>query len=159
MFVFFFFLAEDCIRDAHWCLEFRRVLFRSGDVEPQLVRRVFLCLTLPVSTSLPGAQAPGLSFALRDPFGLARRSRPGRRRPSLCSADHSPTWSISHGPQTDKAPHAQERRPSRAAHRGATQAQGQRARRVEEAGERSEEHTSELQSLMRNSYAVFCLKK
>src|SRR3546814_7990878 len=27
------------------------------------------------------------------------------------------------------------------------------------AGERSEEHTSELQSLMRTSYAVFCLKK
>src|SRR3546814_6198282 len=28
-----------------------------------------------------------------------------------------------------------------------------------DAGERSEEHTSELQSLMRSSYAVFCLKK
>src|SRR3546814_1810317 len=28
-----------------------------------------------------------------------------------------------------------------------------------EGQERSEEHTSELQSLMRNSYAVFCLKK
>src|SRR3546814_4207302 len=27
------------------------------------------------------------------------------------------------------------------------------------ADHRSEEHTSELQSLMRNSYAVFCLKK
>src|SRR3546814_5202180 len=27
------------------------------------------------------------------------------------------------------------------------------------AGQRSEEHTSELQSLMRISYAVFCLKK
>src|SRR3546814_1509848 len=27
------------------------------------------------------------------------------------------------------------------------------------ARQRSEEHTSELQSLMRNSYAVFCLKK
>src|SRR3546814_1567822 len=27
------------------------------------------------------------------------------------------------------------------------------------AGDRSEEHTSELQALMRNSYAVFCLKK
>src|SRR3546814_4209667 len=26
-------------------------------------------------------------------------------------------------------------------------------------GDKSEEHTSELQSLMRNSYAVFCLKK
>src|SRR3546814_3310113 len=30
---------------------------------------------------------------------------------------------------------------------------------VEVQGERSEEHTSELQSLMRISYAVFCLKK
>src|SRR3546814_9028092 len=30
---------------------------------------------------------------------------------------------------------------------------------VDDAGERSEEHTSELQSLMRISYAVFCLKK
>src|SRR3546814_3531940 len=30
---------------------------------------------------------------------------------------------------------------------------------VAAAGERSEEHTSELQSLMRISYAVFCLKK
>src|SRR3546814_5774028 len=29
----------------------------------------------------------------------------------------------------------------------------------EDARERSEEHTSELQSLMRNSSAVFCLKK
>src|SRR3546814_3889742 len=29
----------------------------------------------------------------------------------------------------------------------------------EGAGDRSEEHTSELQSLMRISYAVFCLKK
>src|SRR3546814_8622081 len=27
------------------------------------------------------------------------------------------------------------------------------------AGDRSEEHTSELQSLMRSSYAVFCMKK
>src|SRR3546814_3243717 len=30
---------------------------------------------------------------------------------------------------------------------------------AEEDVDRSEEHTSELQSLMRNSYAVFCLKK
>src|SRR3546814_10323729 len=30
---------------------------------------------------------------------------------------------------------------------------------LEVAGKRSEEHTSELQSLMRNSYAVFCLQK
>src|SRR3546814_5552793 len=31
--------------------------------------------------------------------------------------------------------------------------------RVRDNGPRSEEHTSELQSLMRISYAVFCLKK
>src|SRR3546814_10196284 len=29
----------------------------------------------------------------------------------------------------------------------------------DDGGERSEEHTSELQSLIRNSYAFFCLKK
>src|SRR3546814_4972015 len=33
------------------------------------------------------------------------------------------------------------------------------AGRLLAAAERSEEHTSELQSLMRNSYAVFCLQK
>src|SRR3546814_1728831 len=33
------------------------------------------------------------------------------------------------------------------------------ARTVGWVAQRSEEHTSELQSLMRNSYAVFCLKK
>src|SRR3546814_7988090 len=40
---------------------------------------------------------------------------------------------------------------------------GKKARELAEVGwrivERSEEHTSELQSLMRISYAVFCLKK
>src|SRR3546814_3201980 len=40
-------------------------------------------------------------------------------------------------------------------HRAASMAR----RREESASERSEEHTSELQSLMRISYAVFCLKK
>src|SRR3546814_5597354 len=50
---------------------------------------------------------------------------------------------------------------------GARQAMGARAdhdglrpqRRAADRRERSEEHTSELQSLMRISYAVFCLKK
>src|SRR3546814_10755753 len=32
-------------------------------------------------------------------------------------------------------------------------------KRLDRAGNRSEEHTSELQSLMRTSYAVFCLRK
>src|SRR3546814_4084064 len=46
-------------------------------------------------------------------------------------------------------------RPLRAARRSA----GVEDRRLVVAVERSEEHTSELQSLMRISYAVFCLKK
>src|SRR3546814_5985398 len=36
---------------------------------------------------------------------------------------------------------------------------GQAARMARNTSSRSEEHTSELQSLMRNSFAVFCLKK
>src|SRR3546814_1380915 len=36
---------------------------------------------------------------------------------------------------------------------------GNKAGRLVEDEQRSEEHTSELQSLMRISYAVFCLKK
>src|SRR3546814_2439490 len=39
------------------------------------------------------------------------------------------------------------------------QAHRVRANRQNRFSGRSEEHTSELQSLMRNSYAVFCLKK
>src|SRR3546814_5678387 len=46
----------------------------------------------------------------------------------------------------------------RSAGRSATAAAAYRAG-VEITDERSEEHTSELQSLMRISYAVFCLKK
>src|SRR3546814_8271661 len=38
-------------------------------------------------------------------------------------------------------------------------ARGKRRRSKERLGHRSEEHTSELKSLMRISYAVFCLKK
>src|SRR3546814_8111576 len=69
-----------------------------------------------------------------------------------------------HGPRrcAEKLPAAGDRRrPGRA---GAVVAAVDRRRgagdaHVEVAGHRSEEHTSELQSLMRISYAVFCLKK
>src|SRR3546814_1990565 len=44
-------------------------------------------------------------------------------------------------------------------HREATLATDHAAPHTRLAAERSEEHTSELQSLMRISYAVFCLKK
>src|SRR3546814_1070174 len=46
------------------------------------------------------------------------------------------------------------------AQRGAARRRGSHARRwAQRFSHRSEEHTSELQSLMRISYAVFCLKK
>src|SRR3546814_4849188 len=44
-------------------------------------------------------------------------------------------------------------------HRGAGSDRSWFIRSFQKAGSRSEEHTSELQSLMRISYAVFCLKK
>src|SRR3546814_7121676 len=53
-----------------------------------------------------------------------------------------PRWRQARCSRRDRKPHAPQ--PSRCRHRRAT---------------RSEEHTSELQSLMRISYAVFCLKK
>src|SRR3546814_6718963 len=53
------------------------------------------------------------------------------------------------GPAIAKPPRASQARPRRTAPRSSHQG-GEK---------RSEEHTSELQSLMRISYAVFCLKK
>src|SRR3546814_11657140 len=47
----------------------------------------------------------------------------------------------------------------RGAARPAVALRGGTARQVRKLAARSEEHTSELQSLMRISYAVFCLKK
>src|SRR3546814_2700830 len=55
-------------------------------------------------------------------------------------------------PERRHARHEQRHRTHRASREG--QGQGQ-----VDGGWRSEEHTSELQSLMRISYAVFCLKK
>src|SRR3546814_17422984 len=44
-------------------------------------------------------------------------------------------------------------------HYGGTPRRPECEERTPQSGGRSEEHTSELQSLMRISYAVFCLKK
>src|SRR3546814_8730142 len=76
------------------------------------------------------------------------------------------------GRETGHADHAhavpaRHRRPGGAPHheRRTVRGRPESAARPEAAGEnrrrlaRSEEHTSELQSLMRISYAVFCLKK
>src|SRR3546814_18041191 len=55
---------------------------------------------------------------------------------------------------------AQERHVEVGRHRQFDRAEAAHDQRIHgDVGERSEEHTSELQSLMRISYAVFCLKK
>src|SRR3546814_9788115 len=101
----------------------------------------------------------------------------------VCSSDLAGWWSRSAPAQQlaqrggVSAAHAQVHRPARRTHpdRAATalhahladvgQRNQQRAVDPDEPGraplllQRSEEHTSELQSLMRISYAVFCLKK
>src|SRR3546814_7289337 len=57
------------------------------------------------------------------------------------------------------APHRPGRPRPGAGRRHRTADRQRPAARAERAAGRSEEHTSELQSLMRISYAVFCLKK
>src|SRR3546814_8830125 len=63
----------------------------------------------------------------------------------------------------DSIPHGQPSRPSSQQtipNRSSPPPSGRRGKIEEIQGNlRSEEHTSELQSLMRNSYAVLCLKK
>src|SRR3546814_9415876 len=67
-------------------------------------------------------------------------------------------WFVVHDPVIGDRP--REPKPQRARHRRfgpARVGRGVEARVAPH--DRSEEHTSELQSLMRSSYAVFCLKK
>src|SRR3546814_7423955 len=92
----------------------------------------------------PRLAAGGRRLELRRPDVLLRRV-PGHARRRAGRASHR-------------------RRAARTGARGGAAARpraaaGEGARRVQVVHLRSEEHTSELQSLMRISYAVFCLKK
>src|SRR3546814_1098180 len=96
------------------------------------------------------------------PYTSLFRSRSARRRPcaGLRPKRGSPCrrrWRRGRGGAGRVAP------PSLPAFLPPLQGEGFKAGFVEgdgsEPGNRSEEHTSELQSLMRISYAVFCLKK
>src|SRR3546814_8451269 len=65
-----------------------------------------------------------------------------------------PIFPAGEGGRRKVAPHACRVRHDRGRHGRAAERDPRRRR-----AHRSEEHTSELQSLMRSSYAVFCLKK
>src|SRR3546814_2762486 len=87
--------------------------------------------------------------------GAAIRSRAR----SLVSAATGSVASDRRGLAVDSLPARARRSPDRFRRIVATGAGGGRGDDARRDGVRSEEHTSELQSLMRISYAVFCLKK
>src|SRR3546814_1041701 len=110
-----------------------------------LVTGVQTC-ALPIYLEEQPRHAVDAALSLADPV-LPRGEllEPGRRRPAGLPDQH-PAGAVLHaGHQPHRGP-----RPYRAV---------RRLRHARHRPDRSEEHTSELQSLMRISYAVFCLKK
>src|SRR3546814_7828381 len=92
----------------------------------------------------PRATRTGTPF----PYTTLFRSQPRRRCRSPARANAARLPPFGRGPRRgDSCPPARAEREGAAAQPGLQQEH------------RSEEHTSELQSLMRISYAVFCLKK
>src|SRR3546814_1897842 len=96
----------------------------------------------------------------------------GRRRPRLCRAAEPVAQGFGSARRQREKPQQEGRHQQRhqareenRAEEGHHRAKGERSRacgiggRGDAGDQRSEEHTSELQSLMRSSYAGFCLKK
>src|SRR3546814_8333541 len=83
----------------------------------------------------------------RSPYVAARRKGPERGDPP---GGRFPSFPAGRAPCELAWPPPTERR---------AYAESSRAAAPGKRNARSEEHTSELQSLMRNSYAVFCLQK
>src|SRR3546814_15842610 len=102
-------------------------------------------------------------------FPYTTRFRSLRRQQGMVGGGHQQRKGL--GQLRDGLQHAAARRACRLQRQQATAGDQRRQRRQrleqggivqrdgDAAGVRSEEHTSELQSLMRISYAVFCLKK
>src|SRR3546814_5869497 len=82
--------------------------------------------------------------AIENAHFLGRAAKPRRQRPADRTVHRRDVGNRRNKARSD--------RPDRLIGDGETM-------RIELPGHRSEEHTSEIQSLMRNSYAVFCLKK
>src|SRR3546814_15666148 len=102
---------------------------------------MFVCVN---GTAPPGVYTYLHTLSLRDALPIFRRleGRVGRALPRSFGTDRTATVVIDVQGQGFAIPDLDEDESYRL-----------------DAGPRSEEHTSELQSLMRTSYAVFCLKK
>src|SRR3546814_2762416 len=95
---------------------------------------------------MPGMPSSEPRFVSSSHHGVARSDEPPRHA-GFC---RSAPWARPLSPNDVLLSPAVA--PKRRSYRGHSSSRRNRRRR-------SEEHTSELQSLMRNSYAVFCLKK
>src|SRR3546814_4124202 len=107
---------------------------------------------LRVGAPIPAITKPGLIFVETVPREISdgRDDKPGKPHAFTVSSAADPIHAVIPVAGTDQG------KPMR------SETIGMRKRPVavvEEGPGRSEEHTSELQSLMRISYAVFCLKK
>src|SRR3546814_2420353 len=96
-------------------------------------------------------------------FFARRRSRSRRTQARPCTMSRMQKAGISDFSRNEAGMPPTEIGPSSTAHELRTEGQVNQATTIIEGSRkpnaRSEEHTSELQSLMRISYAVFCLKK
>src|SRR3546814_11908011 len=117
----------------------------------------FLIIRRPPRSTLTDTLFPYTTLFRSSPGGAADRHARGQAQPG---PGHDRPG---RGPQVqrgDPGDRCREQRRTRRTDRPGPAALARRAlRRRQEGGSRSEEHTSELQSLMRISYAVFCLKK
>src|SRR3546814_6080723 len=102
-------------------------------------------------STVPARRTIGVHETLRDCRGHAHAGMGRHRMERICKA---PARRLSAGNSRGQARTAHVGQDTRANDAGRSQAHRRRTARA-----RSEEHTSELQSLMRISYAVFCLKK
>src|SRR3546814_2436058 len=89
----------------------------------------------------------------------AQRARGSPEQPMLAVSTRGHRAALSHGRQIEIAFAVRTGACRRDQRVGIDRRRPDRVRRAGIGFERSEEHTSELQSLMRISYAVFCLKK
>src|SRR3546814_1730608 len=133
-------------------MEFRRVLFRSASSPPRRPQPARLA-----GAGRPRRRAPPARHAVKQPLPpLPRRRRGGagtRRHAAVRPLPLRPLILLENrllGPILESFQLRMNRNCAIRMERGATMG-------PEGDLERSEEHTSELQSLMRNSYAVFCL--
>src|SRR3546814_1777456 len=123
----------------------------SSDVcSSDLVRRVAGQVAGRVRNAVRLLRLPAERTVARDTTG--HRHRPAQQGLDPRAGDQV------HARQFRRKQNPSDRR-SRTLHRVARAGAGLQDRRAEDPVSRSEEHTSELQSLMRTSYAVFGLKK